>query len=49
MTEPGKREWLNAWLDGLEQSAFTGTVTLILYLDRGSISRLVVKEERETP
>ncbi len=48
MTEPPKREWLNAWLDGLERSSFTGTVSLVVSLDRGLISRLVVKEERGT-
>jgi hypothetical protein len=48
LTEPPKREWLNAWLDGLERSAFTGTVTLTLHLTDGGITRLVVKEERDT-
>jgi hypothetical protein len=46
VTEPSKRGWLIAWLDGLEQSAFTGTVSLTLHLTDGGITRLVVKEER---
>jgi len=43
---PTKREWLTAWLDGLEHTAFTGTVSLTLRLERGSIARLTVKEDR---
>jgi hypothetical protein len=47
VNEPSKREWLTAWLDGLERSAFTGTVSLTLHLERGSVARLTVKEDRE--
>ncbi len=46
MNEPTKREWLTAWLDGLERTAFTGTVSLTLRLEQGAIARLTVKEDR---
>jgi hypothetical protein len=36
-----------AWIEGLTRSAFTGTASVTLHLDRGSIARLEVKEERE--
>jgi len=36
-----------AWLDGLERSCFTGTVSLTLNLAHGGITRLVVQEERK--
>jgi hypothetical protein len=49
MSEPSKREWFIAWLDGLERSAFTGTVALTLQLERGSIARLVVREASWPP
>ncbi len=44
---PTRREWLVAWLDGLERSCFTGTVSLTLNLAHGGITRLVVQEERK--
>ena len=41
---PTKRDWLTAWLDGLERSRFTGEAQITLYLTNGWFTRLVVKE-----
>lgn len=48
---PTRREWLDAWLDGLERSRFTGTARLTLFLIDGSLTRLAVEEAvaREIP
>ena len=44
---PTRHEWLMAWIEGLIRSAFTGTASITLHFDRGSITRLDVKEERK--
>jgi hypothetical protein len=37
-----------AWIEGLIHSAFTGTASITLHLDHGSITRLEVKEVENT-
>jgi hypothetical protein len=44
---PTRHEWLMAWIEGLTRTPFTGTASITLHLDHGSITRLEV-QERET-
>ena len=39
--KPTKREWVKAYLDGLERSEFTGFVDLRLTFNGGGISRVI--------
>jgi hypothetical protein len=41
-----KRKWLIAWLEGLERSRYTGAAQLTLYLNHGTLNRLVVRKTK---
>jgi len=46
MDRPTKREWIAAYLLGLEKSGYTGRVELILDFNKGGITRLIpMKQE----
>jgi hypothetical protein len=50
MARPTKREWLEAWLNGLEKTAFTGKVLPELHYNLGHLTRIVpLKEEPIAP
>lgn len=38
---PTKREWLNAYMDGLERSRYTGAVDILLTYRNGDIALLI--------
>lgn len=42
---PSKREWINAYLDGLEGNRYSGRVSLTLEWNKGGLSRLVVMRQ----
>ena len=43
---PSKREWIEAFLDGLQESGYTGFVDLRLTYNGGGISRVIpMKQE----
>jgi len=48
VTKPTRHEWLVAWIEGLIRQAFTGTASITLHVERGSITRLEVQEKGES-
>jgi hypothetical protein len=48
MARVGKREWVNAYLAGLEQSAYTGRVQITLEFNKGGISKVTPLREEIT-
>lgn len=47
MTRPSKREWINAYVAGLEQIGYTGRVVITLDFNKGGIARATPMREEE--
>lgn len=47
MTRPTKREWIAAYLLGLEKSGYSGRVELTIEFNHGGITRVVPMKQEE--
>jgi hypothetical protein len=46
---PTKREWLEAWLDGLESVGYTGEVIIHAHLNKGEMTKVrPLTEDKKT-
>jgi hypothetical protein len=43
-----KRDWLNAWLDGMERGGFTGEAMPRLHFNNGVLTRVIPMREDST-
>lgn len=39
-THPTKREWLDAYLDGLAREGYTGEVIILAHMNRGEVTKV---------
>lgn len=42
---PSKREWLEAYVDGLEREGYTGEVMILAHFNRGELTKVRVLTE----